>query len=171
MLGQQKIDSKSNQITAIPALLMLLHLKGSIETIEAMGTQRNIAQAIVDKGADYVLALKGNQGNLCEAILTLFAQPLSSCFVAQSREEEVEAGHGRIETRRYKQIALGSIVLQAGQGWAGLTSVVEVTATRANGVNSSTEIRYYISSRPLDIDRVANAIGSDWIVENSLHWI
>ncbi len=171
VLGQQKVDSKSNEITAIPALLKLLQLKGSIVTIDAMGTQRDIAKAIIDKGADYVLALKGNQGRLSEEVRTLFAQPLPSGFVEQTSKEEVEADHGRIETRRYRQIALGSIGLPAGEGWAGLKSVIEVSATRDDGQKTSSEKRYYISSRPLDVDGVAKAVRCHWAIENSLHWV
>ncbi|MGK0173262.1 MAG: putative transposase YbfD/YdcC [Gammaproteobacteria bacterium] len=93
--------------TAIPVLLELLALKGSIVAIYTMGTQRAIAQAIVDKGADYVSALKGNQGTLAEDVNVLFREPLPSGFEEQSSAEEIEAGHGRIESRRYRQIMRG----------------------------------------------------------------
>lgn len=171
VLGQHKVDSKSNEITAIPALLELLVLKGSIVTIDAMGTQRAIAQAIVDKGADYVLALKGNQSTLAEEVKVLFREPLPSGFEEQSSAEEVEAGHGRIETRRYRQIVLGPGGLPAGEGWAGLKSVVEVTATRHDAVTHSTEKRHFISSRSLDVASVSKAVRGHWGIENSLHWV
>lgn len=171
VLGQRKVDSKSNEITAIPALLNLLELKGSIVTIDAMGTQREIAQTIVNKGADYVLALKGNQGILAEEVKMLFSAPLPPHFQAQSSEEEIEAGHGRIERRTYRQIALGRTGLPAAEGWAGLKSAIEVTAIREEGHHVSTEKRYFISSRPLGVASVSRAVRHHWAIENSLHWV
>lgn len=171
VLGQEKVDGKSNEITAIPALLKLLELKGSIVTIDAMGTQRDIAELIVKKKADYVLALKGNQGNLAEEVQLLFQSPLPSNCQEQTLEEDVEVGHGRIEQRTYRQIVFGYNGLPAAEGWAGLQSAIEVTSTRDDGNTKSQEIRYYISSRPLEVDVVANAIRRHWAVENSLHWV
>lgn len=171
VLGQQRVDSKSNEITAIPALLELLELKGCIVTIDAMGTQREIAKAIRAKGADYVLALKGNQGTLEEDVKLLFSQPISASLTQQTRAEEVESGHGRIESRSYRQVALGRERLPSSEGWEGLNSVIEVTATRDNGTTRSTEKRYYISSLPLDVETAARAVRRHWGVENSLHWV
>jgi predicted transposase YbfD/YdcC len=171
VLGQQKVDSKSNEITAIPTLLALLELKGSIVTIDAMGTQREIAQAIVNKGANYVLALKGNQGTLAEEVKLLCSKPLPARFSEQCRDEVIEAGHGRIEARRYRQIVLKSGALPAAEGWAGLRSVIEVTATRDDGAKKSTETRYFISSCGLDIEAAAKTVRRHWSIENNLHWV
>ncbi|MDA0821652.1 MAG: ISAs1 family transposase [Proteobacteria bacterium] len=148
VLGQQKVDSKRNEITAIPAIPAI---------------------AIVDKGG-YVLALKGNQSRLAEEVKVLFYEPLPRGFEEQSSTEVVEAGHVRIETRRYRQILLGPGGLPAGEGWAGLKSVVEVTATRHDAVTHSTEKRHFISSRPLDVASVSKAVRG-WGIENSLHWV
>lgn len=171
VLGQQKVDSKSNEITAIPALLELLALKGSIVTIDAMGTQREIARQIVAKQADYVLALKGNQSALHDEVRRLFNAPLPSGYTEQRSEVQIEAGHGRIETRQYRQWLLGTPGLPAAEGWAGLKSVLEVTATRDDGSNVSRETRYFISSLGLDVAQAAKAVRQHWAVENSLHWV
>ena len=171
VLGQQKVDRKSNEITAIPALLELLALKGSIVTIDAMGTQREIAGVIAAKGADYVLALKGNQPTLAEEVEALFTHPLPRGFSEQLSEERIEAGHGRIESRQYRQILLGKPGLPAAAGWVGLKSVVEVTSTRDEGERSCTERRYYITSCPLDVETVAGAVRHHWGIENRLHWV
>lgn len=171
ILGQQKVDGKSNEITAIPALVKLLDLKGSIVTIDAMGTQREIAKAIVEKGADYVLALKGNQSNLADEVQTLFEHPLPKGFEEQRKSDEVEAGHGRIEQRHYRQIALTPKALPAGEGWEKLRSVIQVTAVRDEGGRQTRETRYFISSCSLDVSVAANAVRQHWAVENSLHWV
>ena len=104
VLGQQKINDKSNEITAIPALLQLLGVKGCIITTDAMGCQITIAQTIIAKGADYVLALKGHQGNLCDEVKMLFEQ--TNLPLMEETTEEVDSGHGRIETRRCRQIKI-----------------------------------------------------------------
>jgi predicted transposase YbfD/YdcC len=171
VLGQQKVDSKSNEITAIPALLELLDIKGSIVTIDAMGTQTAIAQSIVDKGADYVLALKGNQGTLNEEVRYLFDNPLPRSLTEQVSEERIEIEHGRIESRRYRQIVLTPTTLPAMEGWKNLKSVVEVQSIRDDGKTCSKEKRFYISSCLLNVDVVSNAIRRHWAVENSLHWV
>jgi len=141
VLGQQKVDSKSNEITATPALLELMELKGSIVTIDAMGTRREIVKAIVAKGADYVLALKGNQGTLKQEVKLLFSKPIPAHLEAQAREEEVESGHGRIENRLYRQVSLRREGPPSSEGWAGLKSVIEVTSMRDDRLNRSTEKR------------------------------
>ena len=171
VLGQQKVDSKSNEITAIPALMKLLELKGSIVTIDAMGTQREIAKDIVEKGADYVLALKGNQTTLNDEVRLLFGSPLPAGYEEQYSERQVESGHGRIETRQYRQILLGKPGLPAADGWVGLKSVVEVSATRDDGTKQSGEKRYYISSCGLDVQTIAKAVRYHWGIENRLHWV
>lgn len=171
VLGQRKVDSKSNEITAIPVLLELLDIKGSIITIDAMGTQREIARQIIDKEADYVLALKGNQGSLHDEVQLLFNEPLPNGYREQKSEAQVEGDHGRIETRQYRQILLENPSFLAAEGWAGLRSVLEVTATRDDGKKISSEKRYFISSLSLDVERASRAVRQHWAVENSLHWV
>jgi predicted transposase YbfD/YdcC len=171
VLGQQKVDNKSNEITAIPAVLELLVLKGCIVTIDAMGTQREIARHIRDRGADYVLALKGNQATLNEEVRRLFEGPLPKGYSEQRSDEQVEGGQGRIESRQYRHILLGKHVLPAAQGWPGLKSVLEVTATRDDGQKTSTQKRYFICSLGLDVERAAQAVRQHWGIENKLHWV
>jgi predicted transposase YbfD/YdcC len=124
VLGQRKVDGKSNEITAIPELLQMLDIKGSIITIDAMGTQKNIAAAIIDNEANYILALKGNQGYLKQDV-----ESLCKRMKPDSENEVVEKGHGRIETRNckvFQQIQL----LENLEDWKGLQSVVQITSTR-----------------------------------------
>jgi predicted transposase YbfD/YdcC len=162
-LGQYKTEGKSNEITAIPELLDILEFKGSIVTIDAMGTQTVIAQMIIEKEADYILALKGNQKSLCEEV-----EAISKLHRPVSDTTETEKGHGRIETRRCQVFEKGLIVDSEGR-WAGLQSVIKITSTREIGEKITTEERYYISS--LNPDKPLNRyIREHWGVENSLHW-
>jgi len=167
VLGQQKVDSKSNEITAIPPLLEVLVLKGCIVTIDAMGCQKDIASAIVDKEADYILAVKGNQGELHEQLQESFrfTQPDS---VAQ----EIDLGHGRIEKRVCSVIHDLSMIEQKDQ-WAKLHSLIKIVAERQikSTGESQKETRYYISSLQADAQQLNRCIRSHWKIENSLHWI
>jgi Transposase len=162
-LGQLKTLTKSNEITAIPELLNLLEIKGSIITIDAMGTQTAIAKKIIEKEADYILAVKDNQKSLREEVeATCKRNPPVSDYT------EVEKGHGRIETRRCEVFEKGLIV-DFDNHWKGLQSVIKITATRQTGNKISTEERFYISS--LNTKQPFNQyIMSHWGVENSLHW-
>lgn len=171
VLGQRKVDTKSNEITAIPALLALLALKGCIVTIDAMGCQRDIAQKIVEQGADYVLALKGNQPTLEQAVKRFFlTSPEAETHCSQSDyPEHSERGHGRVETRRaWISADLEAEVLAAA--WPGLQSIGLVEATRTVGEKTSVEQRCYLSSLPPRAPQFAQAVRKHWGIENQLHW-
>jgi len=169
VLGQQKVNAKSNEITAIPALLELLEIKGCIVTIDAMGCQTAIAQTILDQGADYVLALKGNQGELSDDVKMLFEQ--STLPLKEQSTEEVDSGHGRIETRHCRQIKINTKYLPSSERWPKLNSIIEIEATRMIDNKTSTEKRYYISSLGLDAEKAASVVRQHWAVENKLHWV
>ena len=172
VLGQRKVADKSNEITAIPELLDLLTIKGAIVTIDAMGCQKEIASKIVEKEADYVLALKGNQGTLSDDVELFFAEQKACQFkdTKVSRYETLEKSHGRIETRSFTSI--GDIDwLKARHDWMGLKSIVMVESIRefASG-KIEQETRFYISSLAADAVRQGDAIRGHWSVE-SHHWV
>lgn len=175
VLGQIKTDEKSNEITAIPELLKLLEISGSIVSIDAMGCQKEIARAIVDKGADYVLSLKQNQGNLHEDVKELFDGALELGFdgIEYDTYETVEKGHGRIETRQCWAISdpQGLSYIRSLSKWKNLNSVAMVRAQRRIGETVSVESRYYISSLKGDARQLLPAIRGHWGIENSLHWV
>jgi predicted transposase YbfD/YdcC len=166
-LGQLKTAAKSNEITAIPRLLELLELKGAIISIDAMGTQHAIAQAIVEKEADYILAVKGNQRGLSEQV-----QALCAASAPLSDSTTLDKGHGRVETRRCEVFAKSIMVDEEGR-WTGLRSIIRLTSTREwaeQPEKNSREVRHYISSLPPDED-FNRHIRSHWAVENNLHWV
>ena len=170
-LGQVATDAKSNEITAIPALLQTLGLKGCIVTIDAMGCQKEIArQIVVDAKADYILALKGNQGTLHQDVRGYFDAPSAPWKNApHSVFEETDKGHGRIEIRKVTVTDdLGWLTQR--KEWRGLTSLVLVESTRILGEKETTERRYYISSLPADAARIGRAVREHWAIENRLHW-
>jgi predicted transposase YbfD/YdcC len=169
-LGQWKTDAKSNEITAVPELIDVLDLAGATVTLDAMGCQKTIAQALVDKGADYVFGLKGNQGTLHEAVKALFdvTQWQHYAEFADWGHVTEEAGHGRIERRRC--IALACPAGGPYDAWAGMQSVVMVEAMRQTADKVTAEKRYFVSSLPPDSKQLAHAIRSHWQVENRLHW-
>lgn len=175
VLGQVATDAKSNEITAIPELLRLLELKGCIVTIDAAGTQTAIAEQIVAGGADYVLALKGNQKGLAEDVRRLFEWAHSIDFAELEHDHlrTVTKGHGRIETRHTWTIAdprfLGD--LRQGRKWKSLRSVAQVTLERRLGDQVTVETRYYISSLSGQARQIQHAVRSHWGVENSVHWV
>lgn len=173
VLGQVKTEEKSNEITAIPRLLELLHLHGCIVTIDAMGCQKEIAQKIVDSGADYLLAVKENQPKLHGMLERLKAGLESQEVPADcvSYHEETTKGHGRKETRRCWTTSDTRWVPQ-GTDWAELKSIALVESQRTTGDATSVEHRFYISSmqEPAAVD-VADAIRSHWQIENKLHWV
>ena len=172
VLGQVKTEEKSNEITAIPELLKMLELKGCIVTIDAMGCQKNIAQSIVDKGGDYILALKGNQGDIHRGTQLSFeiAESKKYSGLIYDRHEEINNGHGRIETRRYETLH-GSDWFVYSNDWPKLKTIVKITSTRKTKENSSNEVRYYISSLELTAKAIGEAIRQHWGIENSLHWV
>lgn len=167
VLGQQKVEEKSNEITAIPRLLSLLAVKGCIVTIDAMGCQKGIAAAIVEKEADYVLAVKANQLGLLEHTLDSFRE-----LPAESVSEETDCGHGRVETRRCTAISDLTLV-RARADWPGLRSLVMVEKTVYDKCRKTTvqDMRLYISSLDADAELLNRVVRSHWAVENSLHWV
>lgn len=175
VLGQTKVNDKSNEIVAIPVLLELLELSGCIVTIDAMGCQTGIAQQIISKGADYVLALKENQGSLYEGVKDSFNCGYRSGFedVEHDYYEVVNKGHGRIETRRCWSISADEELdyVDEHKRWPGLSSVVMVTSEREVGDQVSVETRYYISSLKGSARKLLEATRTHWGIENSVHWI
>lgn len=172
VLGQRKVDDKSNEITAIPELLKVLDIQGCIVTIDAMGTQKAIAQQIVEQGGDYVLALKGNQGNLFEDVEQIFEQALSTNFknIEYDFYETNDVGHGRVEQRRCWSLGQVEWLIDA-EKWAQFTSIARIESVRDCEGKISREVRYYISSLAPDAQRLAEAIRTHWSVENPLHWV
>lgn len=179
VLGQRAVDEKSNEITAIPALLDVLLLKGCIVTIDAMGCQRDIAARIVDKGADYVLALKENQESTYHEAIHLFADALATDFADYEHDmtETLDSGHGRVEIRRYWTISDAATLahLDPEGDWAGLRAIGKVEAERrekGKGAASKVtrEARYYLTSL-VDAEEFGRAVRSHWGIENGLHWV
>jgi len=183
VLGQLKVDEKSNEITAVPQLLRVLELSGCIVTIDAIGCQKNIAKEIIEADADYVLALKGNQETVHEEVKSFLDSTLlekqakrpagvqpSKASGALASLETVEKDHGRLETRRYYQSDELDWFADLNK-WEGLKSVGMVEAIREVGNQRSVERRYYLSSLPLDIAQFARAVRGHWGVENKLHWV
>jgi predicted transposase YbfD/YdcC len=172
VLGQRKVDDKSNEITAIPALLNVLEIAGCIVTIDAMGCQREIATAIVERGADYVLALKGNQGGLFEDVQWLFQQAQASGFedVAHSFAQSIDKGHGRIEIRRCWTMTELDYLVQLPL-WSGLQTVVMVQSERHCNGQITIEERFFISTLASQATLLLNAVRTHWSIENSLHWV
>lgn len=172
VLGQVEVAEKSNEIVAIPALLAMMAIEGSIVTIDAMGCQREIAEQILSKKADYVLALKGNQGTLHDDVEVFAAEQKASGFkdTKVSRHKTVDGDHGRIETRSYT--AIHDVAwLQERHDWPGLKGVVVVESTREIGEKVERETRFYITSLVLLANQLGPVIRSHWAVENSLHWV
>lgn len=181
VLGQLKVDEKSNEITAVPQLLRVLELKGCIVTLDAMGCQKNIAKEIKEADAEYVLALKGNQNTLHREVKEFLDDAVAESKTwrpvgAPPEAKElvskkiVEKDHGRLETREYFQSAELDWLADRLK-WEGLQTVGLVQATREIHGQISTERRYYLSSLPLDIERFARAVRGHWGIENKLHWV
>jgi predicted transposase YbfD/YdcC len=174
VIGQQKVDDKSNEITAIPELLKKLEVSGCIVTIDAMGTQTKIARLIVEAEADYILAVKENQGKLYQDISALFDYDRRINFEQAPYEYAKTVGkdHGRIEVRHCWSTSdpeyLNSI--RNRHNWKGLKSIVMIESERIIEGKSSTQIRYFISSLKSDAHRLLQAVRSHWGIENSLHW-
>jgi predicted transposase YbfD/YdcC len=172
VLGQVKVNEKSNEIVAIPKLLDLLAIEGAIVTIDAMGCQRDIAAKIIGKKADYVLALKGNQGTLRDDVEVFVAEQKANGFTDTtiSQDETIDGDHGRIETR--KTTVIEDVAwLQERHNWPGLKSVVVVESTRETGDKIERETRFYITSLALAAALLGPIIRSHWAIENSLHWV
>jgi predicted transposase YbfD/YdcC len=172
VLGQVKVADKSNEIVAIPKLIEMMAIEGAIVTIDAMGCQRDIAQKIVDKKADYVLALKGNQGSLREDVELFTAEQKANGFkdTTISQDETVDGDHGRIETRATTVIH-DVAWLQERHDWPGLKAVVIVESTREIADKIEHETRFYITSLVVTANLLGPIVRSHWAVENSLHWV
>ena len=170
-LGQVACAEKSNEITAIPELLRLVDIKGAIITIDAMGTQKAIAEQIIESEADYVLALKGNQGTLHQAVINYIDEQSENDFAAVTARRHVteETGHGRHETRSYIQMPVPQS-LPGLDLWTGLKSMGMVVSECLRNGKKTVEIRYYISSLAMNVKRFAHAVRSHWGIENSCHW-
>jgi predicted transposase YbfD/YdcC len=172
VLGQVKVAEKSNEIIAIPKLLDMLAIDGAIVTIDAMGCQREIARKIIDKKADYLLALKGNQGSLRDDVELFVSEQKAAGFndTRISRDQTVDGDHGRIETRTTTVIR-DVAWLQQRHDWPGLNCVVIVESVRETPDKIEQETRFYITSLVLLAHLLGPIIRSHWAIENSLHWV
>ena len=175
VLGQRKVDEKSNEMTAIPELLKILSISGCIVTIDAIGTQTNIAQTIIEAKADYVLSVKKNQGNLFEDISVLFAVDQKQDFKYASFDyiKTVNKGHGRIDVRECWSTSNPEYLnlIRNVQAWTGLQSIAMIVCTRIIGETQTKQIRFYISSLPSDAKRILETVRKHWSIENELHWV
>lgn len=183
VLGQLKVEDKSNEITAVPQLLRVLELAGCIVTVDAMGCQKKIAREIIEADADYVLALKGNQQTVHQEVKSFLdatleekkaprptAATVSKAVALLQEMETVEKDHGRIETRRYYQSDDLDWFADRDR-WEGLRTVGMVESIREVEDKRTVERRYYLSSLKLDVGTFARAVRGHWGVENKLHWV
>jgi predicted transposase YbfD/YdcC len=172
VLGQVRTDEKSNEITAIPRLLELLELKGCLVTIDAMGCQKEIAQKIIDSGADYMLAVKDNQPKLAADIAAVFDEAMFDESFAAKCHETREKGHGRVEVRRCWVLKVEADFGAPYDNWAELAKIVRVESHRTVNGKTSTEQRHYITSRgTMNAKAALQASRSHWSIENQLHWV
>jgi predicted transposase YbfD/YdcC len=171
VLGQVKVNEKSNEITAIPKLLELLDVSGCTVTIDAMGTQKSIAKNITDKEADYILGLKGNQGNLHDDVKTYINDQLDEKITDKSHQEKltVDADHGRIEERKF-HLFTDIDWLEQKPDWAGLAGIGVVESTIEKNGKTSFERRFYITTL-ICIEKFSKSVRGHWGIENGLHWI
>lgn len=171
LLGQTKTDKKSNEIKAIPKLLEMIHLKDCLVSVDAAGCQTKIAKMIIEKEGNYLLALKGNQGNLKKDVEAFFQDGLASNWTSFNFQscETVEKGHGRIDTRTVYLVKDMSDCIDP-QKWLKIESVVMVISKRCIKNKESIESRYYITSSRMDVTDMALAIRKHWSVENGFHW-
>lgn len=170
-VAQVAVESKSNEITAIPEVLKLVELYGAIVTIDAMGCQAEIARAIVDGGGDYILAVKGNQPTLHDGIVEHVLEHMEDDFarVDVSRHETKEKGHGRVERRTYYVLDVPPDLPDAAR-WKGLKQIGVAISDTIRGGKSCDDVRYYILSKKLTARRFGTLVRSHWGIENSLHW-
>lgn len=171
VLGQVKVAEKSNEIVAIPRLLDMLAIEGAIVTIDAMGCQREIARKIIDKKADYVLALKGNQGTLRDDVELFVGEQKANDFkeATISQHKSVDGDHGRIETRR-TTVFHDMRWLKERHDWPGLQAVVMVESERESDARIERETRFYITSSTDTADKLGDVVRRHWAVE-SMHWL
>jgi predicted transposase YbfD/YdcC len=174
VLAQERVETKANEITAVPQLLQVLALNGCLVSIDAIGCQREIAQQILDHGGDYILALKENQPTLWEEVQSLFVQARDHLFVdlVEEQARDVSKGHGRLEIRHHTVIADPDVLawLDDEYGWPGLKALGMVEAERRLGATRSTQTRYYLLSRALSAKDFGAAVRSHWGIENQVHW-
>lgn len=169
VLGQIKTEAKSNEITAIPELLTLLDIKGCLISIDAMGCQTAIAKTIVEQQGDYLLAVKGNQPTLFDAVRKALAPQLSQPLIPEA--VAIEQQHGRIEARAYHVLEAGALASQFPD-WPGLKTIGVAVSYRTEKKKKATlDMRYFISSKVLTHDEFAQAARGHWAIENSLHWV
>jgi len=168
VLGQEKVDDKSNEITAIPKMLDWLDVKGHIITIDAMGCQYEIANQITKKEGDYIFALKGNQGTLAEDVKLYFED---KAFEKSNSFTDCDKDHGRIETRECRVVSGVEWLRKAHPHWPTIKSIIEIKSTRDIKDKVTTETRYYISSMDAKAEKMLESIRSHWAIENSLHWV
>jgi predicted transposase YbfD/YdcC len=174
VLGQQAVDGKSNEITAVPLILRLLDLKGAVVTIDAMGCQKEIAAQIHDAGGDYVLTLKDNHPTLYAEVCALFLRGIDTDFAGMKarRYETVEEDHGRHETRSYTILPVPAELAARHPDWKGLRSLGMVFSERQVGdAEAALELRYFLTSLAPQVRRFATAVRSHWGIENNLHWV
>ncbi|MBD2359588.1 ISAs1 family transposase [Tolypothrix sp. FACHB-123] len=173
VLGQVKVDSKSNEITAIPELLKVLDLNGCIVTIDAMGCQREIVKLIKERGGDYVITLKKNQGSLYSRVEDLFKQAILTKYQGFEHDtyREREVGHGRREIRHYTTLSNIKTLVDSEDRWADLMTVCRVDYVRTIKGEPKLETRYYISSLPINSQKFGEYVRHHWQIENSLHWV
>lgn len=174
-LAQRQADEKSNEITAIPFLLEMLELEGAVVTLDAMGCQTDIAEQIVDGGGDYILALKGNQGQLHEDVAEMFAyfEKIGFNHVSHTYQRQVNTGHGRLEIRHCWVFSPHEYAqyFRTLDKWPGLASVVMVRSERHRSHKVETEVRFFISSLVEDATQHLGYIRGHWGIENQLHWV
>lgn len=169
-LGQVKTSDKSNEITAIPKLLKLIDVSGCLVTTSgAMGCQKEIARQITSAGADYVLGLKGNQGELLADAKTLFDR--RSELEGNRQHESVHGDHGRVEIRRCRALEVAGKGMIDTEGWPGLETVCQVESERHVEGKVESETRYFISSLEADPEELLEATRTHWHIENKLHWV
>ncbi len=173
VLGQVKVDEKSNEITAIPELLKVLELSGCIVTIDAIGCQKEIVKLITQQNADYVITLKKNQSNLYGEVEKLFQSAIGTGFegIEYSGYQTEEVGHGRHEIRNYLMLSGIQQQLDPDLVWSKFKSVGLVESVRKVDDKTTIETRYFISSLEENAEQFANSVRSHWGIENSLHWV
>jgi predicted transposase YbfD/YdcC len=173
VLGQTKVSEKSNEITAIPALLEMLDISGCIITIDAMGTQKSIAQKIIEADSDYILSLKDNHPTLHQQVKKWFENSLSLDFkdVDVNISQRVEKGHHRIENRKVYTVPVSQLPpLHEQDNWVGLKTVVMVVRSIQHWNKTTNEVQFYITSLANDANKIGSAIRQHWGIENSVHW-
>jgi len=171
VLAQTRVQDKSNEIAAIPVLLDLLDLQGTIVTMDAMGTQKSIAAHIIQARADYILCLKSNHPKLFQQVHDWFETARAAGTLHAPTESVTEAGHHRVETRRVWQLPIEQLPsLHRSDEWQGLKTVVIVERRRSLWNKTTHEVQFYLSSLPAESQKIGGAIRQHWGIENSLHW-